>query len=138
MEKVLDPVSVDLLKAELTPDKKLCNTNKAGNEIYVIDGTDAPNVLLEIGRLREIAFRDSGGGTGLSVDLDEFDTTTDHPYKQIIIWDPEASAIIGGYRFILGPDMSAPWARERPGACRPCTRASCPATKTWRVTGVSS
>ena len=105
MEKLLDPVSVDLLKAELTPDKKLCNTNKAGNEIYVIDGTDAPNVLLEIGRLREIAFRDSGGGTGLSVDLDEFDTTTDHPYKQIIIWDPEASAIIGGYRFILGPDI---------------------------------
>ena len=105
MEKVLDPVSVDLLKAELTPDKKLCNTNKAGNEIYVIDGTDAPNVLLEIGRLREIAFRDSGGGTGFSVDLDEFDTTTDHPYKQIIIWDPDASAILGGYRFILGPDI---------------------------------
>ena len=105
MEKVLDPVSLDLLKAELTPDKKLCNTNKAGNEIYVVDGLDSPNVLLEIGRLREIAFRDSGGGTGLSVDLDEFDTTKDHPYKQIIIWDPDANAIIGGYRFILGPDI---------------------------------
>ena len=105
MEKVLDPVSPELLRAELTPDKKLCDTNKAGNEIYVIDGQDAPNVLLEIGRLREIAFRDSGGGTGMSVDLDEFDTTTDHPYKQIIIWDPDASAIIGGYRYILGPDV---------------------------------
>ena len=105
MEKVLDPVSPELLRAELTPDKKLCDTNKADNEIYVIDGQDAPNVLLEIGRLREIAFRDSGGGTGMSVDLDEFDTTPDHPYKQIIIWDPEASAIIGGYRFILGPDV---------------------------------
>lgn len=105
MEKIIDPVSVDLLKAELTPDKKLCNTNKADNEIYVVDGLDSPNVLLEIGRLREIAFRDSGGGTGLSVDLDEFDTTQDRPYKQIIIWDPDASAIIGGYRFILGPDV---------------------------------
>ena len=105
MEKVLDPVSPELLRAELTPDKKLCDTNKADNEIYVIDGQDAPNVLLEIGRLREIAFRDSGGGTGMSVDLDEFDTTPDHPYKQIIIWDPEASAIIGGYRYILGPDV---------------------------------
>jgi len=105
MEKVLDPVSLDLLKAELTPDKKLCDTNKAGNEIYVVDGIDSPNVLLEIGRLREIAFRDSGGGTGLSVDLDEFDTTKDRPYKQIIIWDPDADAIIGGYRFILGPDI---------------------------------
>ena len=105
MEKIIDPVSVELLKAELTPEKKLCDTNKAGNEIYVVDGIDSPNVLLEIGRLREVAFRDSGGGTGLSVDLDEFDTTTDRPYKQIIIWDPEASAIIGGYRFILGPDV---------------------------------
>ena len=105
MEKIIDPISVDLLKAELTPEKKLCDTNKAGNEIYVVDGIDSPNVLLEIGRLREVAFRDSGGGTGLSVDLDEFDTTTDRPYKQIIIWDPEASAIIGGYRFILGPDV---------------------------------
>ena len=105
MEKIIDPVSVDLLKAELTPDKKLCNTNKAGNEIYVVDGLDSPNVLQEIGRLREIAFRDSGGGTGQPLDIDEFDTTTDHPYKQIVIWDPEASAIIGGYRFILGPDV---------------------------------
>ena len=105
MEKIIDPISVDLLKAELTPEKKLCDTNKAGNEIYVVDGIDSPNVLLEIGRLREIAFRDSGGGTGQPIDLDEFDTTTDRPYKQIIIWDPDASAIIGGYRFILGPDI---------------------------------
>ena len=105
MEKILDPVSVDLLKAELTPEKKLCDTNKAGNEIYVVDALDAPNVLLEIGRLREISFRDSGGGTGMSVDLDEFDTTQDRPYKQIVVWDPEACAIIGGYRYILGPDI---------------------------------
>ena len=105
MEKIIDPVSVDVLKSELTPDKKLCNTNKAGNEVYVIDGIDAPNVLREIGRLREIAFRDSGGGTGLALDLDEFDTTTDHPYKQMIIWDPDANAIIGGYRYILGTDV---------------------------------
>ena len=70
-----------------------------------MDGLDSPNVLQEIGRLREIAFRDSGGGTGQPLDIDEFDTTTDHPYKQIVIWDPEASAIIGGYRFILGPDV---------------------------------
>ena len=105
MEKIIDPVSVEVLKSELTPDKKLCNTNKANNEIYVIDGNDAPNVLREIGRLREIAFRDSGGGTGQALDLDEFDTMTDRPYKQMLIWDPDASAIIGGYRFILGTDV---------------------------------
>lgn len=106
MEKIIDPVSVDLLKAELIPEKKLCDTNKAGNEIYVIDCHDAPNVLQEIGRLREIAFRDSGGGTGKSVDLDEFDFEDDRLYKQIVIWDPDANAILGGYRYILGSDVN--------------------------------
>ena len=104
-EKIIDPVRRELLLAELTPDRKLCDTNKADNEIYVVDGNEAPNVLQEIGRLREIAFRDSGGGTGRSVDLDEFDTDPAHPYKQLIIWDPEARAILGGYRYILGPDI---------------------------------
>ena len=104
MEKIIDPVDVSLLKAELTPDKKLCNTNKADNEIYVIDAFDSPNVLREVGRLREISFRMAGGSSGLSLDLDEFDTM-ENPYKQIVIWDPEAEAIIGGYRYILGPDV---------------------------------
>ncbi|MCR5350924.1 MAG: GNAT family N-acetyltransferase, partial [Bacteroidales bacterium] len=105
MEKIIDPVSVDLLKAELTPDKKLCDTNKAGNEIYVVDCHNAPNVLREIGRLREVAFRDSGGGTGQAIDIDDFDTMQDRPYQQIVIWDPDESAILGGYRYILGPDV---------------------------------
>ena len=106
MEKIIDPVSVDLLKAELTPDKKLCDTNKSDNEIYVVNCHNAPNVLQEIGRLREIAFRDSGGGTGASVDLDDFDFKDDRLYQQIVIWDPEASAILGGYRYILGTDVN--------------------------------
>lgn len=105
MEKIIDPVSVSLLKAELTPDKKLCDTNKAGNEIYVIDGNDSPNVLREVGRLREESFRQAGGSSGLSLDLDEFDIM-DSPYRQIVIWDPSAEAIIGGYRYILGPDVT--------------------------------
>ena len=105
MEKIIDPVSVEVLKSELTPDKKLCNTNKAGNEVYVFDWRDAPNALREVGRLREIAFRDGGGGTGMSMDLDDFDTDPDHPYKQLVIWDPDANLILGGYRFILGPDV---------------------------------
>lgn len=104
MEKIIDPIDVALLKSELTPDKKLCDTNKSGNEIYVIDAFNAPNVLKEIGRLREISFREAGGSSGLSMDLDEFDTM-DSPYKQIIIWDPRTESIIGGYRYILGPDV---------------------------------
>ena len=79
MEKIIDPVSKDLLIAELTPERKLRSTNKAGNEIYIVTYQQAPNVLREIGRLREIAFRAAGGGTGLSLDFDEFDTC-EHPY----------------------------------------------------------
>ena len=104
MEKIIDPIDVNLIKAELTPEKKLRDTNKGGNEIYIVDWKDAPNTLREIGRLREITFRDAGGGVGKSVDLDEFDYM-EFPYKQLIIWDPDAGAILGGYRFIMGPDI---------------------------------
>ena len=104
MEPIIAPISVDVLKAELTPGKKLRDTNKSHNEIYVITHHDSPNVMKEIGRLREEAFRDSGGGSGLSMDIDEFDTM-ENPYKQLIVWDPDSEKILGGYRYILGPDI---------------------------------
>lgn len=104
MEPIIAPVATELLKAELTADKKLRNTNKGGNEIYITDAHNAPNVMREIGRLREESFRAAGGGSGLEVDIDEFDTMK-VPYKQIVVWDPDAQAILGGYRYILGPDV---------------------------------
>ena len=104
MEEIIAPVPKELLKAELTEDKRLRFTNRSKNEIYVLTAADSPNVMREIGRLREIAFRAAGGGTGLSMDIDEFDTM-ENPYKQLIVWNPEANDIIGGYRFILGSDV---------------------------------
>ena len=104
MEPIIAPVSVEILKSELTPSKKLRDTNKSHNEIYVITHHDSPNVMKEIGRLREEAFRDSGGGSGLSMDIDEFDTM-ETPYQQLIVWDPDAEKILGGYRFIYGNDI---------------------------------
>ena len=104
MEPIIAPISVEILKAELTPAKKLRDTNKSNNEIYVVNHHDSPNVMKEIGRLREEAFRDSGGGSGLSMDIDEFDTM-ENPYQQLIVWDPEAEKILGGYRYILGKDI---------------------------------
>ncbi len=100
----ISPISKNLLKAELSKDKMLRYTNKANNEIYIVTHHNAPNVMLEIGRLREIAFRYYGGGTGKAVDIDEYDIM-DNPYKQLIVWNPEAEEIIGGYRFICGPDI---------------------------------
>ena len=104
MEAIIPPVDVNLLIEELTPERKLCNTNKAGNELYVFDGRTAPNLLREVGRLREECFRAEGGCSGKPCDLDEFDTM-EVPYRQMIVWDPDAKAILGGYRFILGPDV---------------------------------
>ena len=103
MEEIIAPIPVDILMSELTEDKRLRFTNKSNNEVYVITWQDAPNVLREIGRLREIAFRAAGGGTGKALDLDEFDTM-ENPYKQLIVWDPEAKAILGGYRYLLGTE----------------------------------
>ena len=76
-------------------------TNKSHNEIYVITAHNAPNVMKEIGRLREIAFREAGGGTGKAMDIDEFDTC-ENCYKQLIVWNPEEEEIIGGYRYLEG------------------------------------
>ena len=104
MQEIIAPISRALLKAELTPELKLRHTNKAGNEIYIITHHNAPNVMREIGRLREIAFRAAGGGTGLPLDLDEFDTC-EHPYYQLIVWNPDAEEILGGYRFLPPSDI---------------------------------
>ena len=104
MEPIIAPISTDILKSELTPAKKLRDTNKGHNEIYIVNHHDSPNTMMEIARLREEAFRDSGGGSGMSMDIDEFDTM-ENPYQQLIVWDPDADKIIGGYRYILGTDI---------------------------------
>jgi hypothetical protein len=104
MEKIIDPIDVSLIKQELTPDKLLRKTNKANNEIYVFTAQEAPNTMRELGRLREIAFRAGGGGTGLAYDIDECDEM-ENPYKQLIVWNAEAEEIIGGYRFFHGSEL---------------------------------
>ena len=104
MEKIIDPIDRKLLKAELTPERRLRHTNKSNNDIYIVTWQDSPNVLKEIGRLREIAFRVAGGGTGKSLDLDYFDMC-ENPYKQLIVWNPEDEEIIGGYRYLPGNEV---------------------------------
>ena len=93
-----------MLKSELTEDKRLRFTNKSHNEIYIVTWKNAPNVVKEIGRLREIAFRAAGGGTGKALDLDEYDLM-ENPYHQLIVWNPDAEEILGGYRYILGDEV---------------------------------
>lgn len=99
-QPIIAPIDRKILKSELNADRFLRHTRKGGNEIYSVNIHNAPNTLQEIGRLREVTFRASGGGTGLPVDLDEFDTN-EICYEQLIVWSPEDEEIVGGYRYIL-------------------------------------
>ncbi len=102
-QTIIAPIPKEVLLSELTPERQLRMTNKSNNEIYIITAHNAPNVMREIGRLREITFREAGGGTGKDCDIDEFDIC-DNCYKQLIVWNPEQQEIIGGYRYIAGTD----------------------------------
>lgn len=104
MNDVIAPVSRPLLLAELTEQRRLRHTNKGDNDIYIVDAHACPHTMREIGRLREIAFRSAGGGTGLECDIDAFDLM-EPPCRQLIVWNPQEQEIIGGYRFILGRDI---------------------------------
>lgn len=102
MEKhadIIPPIDRALLLKELNADTFLRKANNGTNELYIINAVNGPNTLREIGRVRELTFRASGGGTGLDCDLDEFDTNPDG-YEQLIVWNSEDQEIVGGYRFI--------------------------------------
>ncbi len=98
MEQIIEPIDKSLLEKELTQDKFVRATNNGGNLLYIITAHDSPNLMKEIGRLRELSFRTAGGGTGKSVDIDKYDTA-EKPYKQLIVWDPKDKEILGGYRY---------------------------------------
>lgn len=104
MENIIPPIPREILEQELTSDKLIRKTNAGNNLIYVVDYHNAPNVTKEIGRLREITFRDAGGGTGLSCDLDIYDTE-ENPFQQLLVWNPVDKEIVGGYRFLNCRDL---------------------------------
>lgn len=104
MEKIIDPIDRKLLEAELTEERFVRKTNRLNNEIYIFTHHDSPNLMKEVGRLREVAFRETGGGTGKEADIDKYDIA-ETPYKQLIVWNPKEKEIIGGYRFIIGTEL---------------------------------
>lgn len=104
MKALIDPVPLADLKKELNASTFVRKTNNGNNEVYIIHDKNAPNVLREIGRLRELTFRAAGGGTGLDCDLDEFDSGAGS-YSQLLVWNPADQEIVGGYRLIKGKDV---------------------------------
>lgn len=103
---VIPPVDKDLIKQELTKDIFFRNTNYGNREIYITTAHQSPNIMREIGRLREISFGASGGGSGTECDIDQYDIAPEpHCYKQLFVWDKEDEEIVGGYRFIIGKNV---------------------------------
>jgi len=104
MKEIIAAIDRELLKKELNDNTFVRRSNNGNKELFITDNFNAPNTMLELGRLREISFRDGGGGTGKEVDIDEYDTS-DRPFKQLIVWDPAEEQIVGGYRFLEGPEI---------------------------------
>jgi hypothetical protein len=100
MKPIIHAVPREELEKELTEEKFIRVTNKSENELYIITAHDSPNVMREIGRLRELTFRAAGGGTGNEIDIDAHDIA-ENPYHQLIVWDPDKEEILGGYRFLI-------------------------------------
>lgn len=103
---IREPVERELLLRELKLRHFLRKTNYGDKEIYVTTAHRSPNIMQEIGRLRELSFALDGGGTGKAVDIDEYDTLPEpHCYKQLFVWSPTDQEIVGAYRFIHGTNI---------------------------------
>jgi len=101
MEPIPPAAPLEDIKNELKKVTLLRKTNNGNNEVYLFDSHSSPLLMNETGRIREITFRHAGGGTGKSIDVDEYDLSVEHPQKQLIVWDPDNNEIVGGYRFIF-------------------------------------
>ncbi len=97
--KGIEPTDIKLIEQELNENTFVRKVNKGNNEVYIVNYHNAPNVIREIGRLRELTFALAGGGTGKEIDIDDFDTS-ENCYQQLIVYDREEKVIAGGYRFI--------------------------------------
>ncbi len=95
--------SINLIESEL----EFCRDNdrrlliSKNYEVFLAKRTDVPNVVHEIGRLREITFREIGEGTNNSIDLDPFDDY----YHHMFLWDNEANKLVGAYRMGMGSEI---------------------------------
>ncbi|MDG2484694.1 MAG: lysophospholipid acyltransferase family protein [Flavobacteriaceae bacterium] len=102
-KKIISPVNCILMRTEVedlrAKDHRLLESKNY--EVYLAPAANIPNILREIGRLREITFREIGEGTNRAIDLDKFDRY----YHHMFLWDREAKCLAGAYRMGLGRDV---------------------------------
>jgi putative hemolysin len=101
-EPIIDPVEKDRLIKEIQKIKKDHTLFNIKNyTVFCVPSNQIPNILTEIGRLREITFREVGEGTNRNIDIDEFDLY----FHQMFIWDEENEKIVGAYRIGKGSEI---------------------------------
>lgn len=102
-KKITGPISVTAMEMEIDKlrhnDKRLLISKNY--EVFLSKADDIPNILQEIGRLREVTFREVGEGTNNSTDLDKFDSY----YHHMFLWDNEAKKLAGAYRMGMGSEI---------------------------------
>ena len=102
-KKIITPVNPLIMRSEVDDlrAKNLRLLQSKNYEVYLAPAATIPNILREIGRLREITFREIGEGTNKAIDLDHFDTY----YHHMFLWDTEAECLAGAYRMGLGTEI---------------------------------
>ncbi len=104
-KKIASAVSTKVLEGEIEKlREKGCRMLQSKNyEVYLAQQRDMPFILKEIGRQREITFREVGEGTNNAIDLDTFDSY----YHHLFLWDDSDKCIVGAYRMGLGSEIFA-------------------------------
>jgi putative hemolysin len=102
-KRIVTPIDSKVMIAEVETLKvKDCKLLTSKNyEVYLAAANDIPNILREIGRLREITFREVGEGTNEAIDLDKFDTY----YHHMFLWDNDKKVLAGAYRMGFGSQI---------------------------------
>ncbi|MCK6618223.1 MAG: lysophospholipid acyltransferase family protein [Cyclobacteriaceae bacterium] len=97
-QPVTEGISPELLEQEIEKITHLKLFSQQNFDVYLAPAKAIPNILLEIGRLRELTFRQEGEGTNKKIDLDQFDEY----YEHLFLYDREASRLVGAYRIGKG------------------------------------
>ena len=102
-KQIVKPANHDQILEEITLLRNTdCRLLQSKNyEVFIVTADKIPNILHEIGRLREITFREVGEGTNESIDLDQYDKY----YHHMFLWDEDAQMIAGAYRMGLGSEI---------------------------------
>ncbi len=100
-KRIVDAIPAEVIEKEIEGLSDYKVWTERTYEVYICPTSDIPHIIKEIGRLREITFREVGEGTNKQIDLDEYDIY----YRHLFIWDTQTKMIVGAYRIGNGDEI---------------------------------